>query len=93
MLILWTLHDMFLLCTVSLIFPTLRRLMVSLSSTLGGDLHILWVCHPHSYTIDDLFFIFFGGLWEEMKDFMQDLDGGAVFEMTPEEACRSAWSP
>ena len=28
-------------------------------------------------------------LWriaEEMKDFMQDLDGGAVFEMMPEEA-------
>ena len=43
MLILWILHDMFLLCTVSLIFPTLRRLMVSLSSILGGDSHIFWV--------------------------------------------------
>ena len=40
----------------------------------------------HTYTIDDLFFIFFGGLREEMKDFMQDLDGVTIFEMAPEEA-------
>ena len=53
---------------------------------LGGDFTYIVGCRPHTYTLDDLFFIFFGGLREEMKDFMQMLDGGAVFEMTPEEA-------
>ena len=60
----------------------------------GESFHHSWerfmsyvgACPSHRYTIGDLFLIFFECLREEAKDYMMALDGGALVEMTPEEA-------
>ena len=38
----------------------------------------------HEYTLMQLFHIFYGGLWEDMQDYLEVLDNGSFLDRTPE---------